>query len=135
MLKCTSSFFVLPGNRVLQLEKEGISAAVRRVALLADERSRAVPLFLVPFIQGSKGRVVARNRAVGVEPPSPPILLQLKKRLRPMLIEHPLGKFLKPRLDVVQSQGVIHLQTNPKSVLTTIRESSNWAAFLHVCIP
>jgi DNA polymerase-3 subunit beta len=39
---------VLPreNNRVLQLEKEAISAAVRRVALLADERSRAVRMHL-----------------------------------------------------------------------------------------
>jgi len=39
---------VLPreNNRVLQLEKETISAAVRRVALLADERSRAVRMHL-----------------------------------------------------------------------------------------
>jgi DNA polymerase-3 subunit beta len=39
---------VLPrdNNRVLQLEKESISAAVRRVALLADERSRAVRMHL-----------------------------------------------------------------------------------------
>ena len=39
---------VLPreNNRVLQLEKETISAAVRRVALLADERSHAVRLHL-----------------------------------------------------------------------------------------
>jgi len=39
---------VLPreNNRVLQLDKETISAAVRRVALLADERSRAVRMHL-----------------------------------------------------------------------------------------
>jgi len=39
---------VLPreNNRVLQLDKEAISAAVRRVALLADERSRAVRMHL-----------------------------------------------------------------------------------------
>ena len=39
---------VLPrdNNRVLQLEKESICAAVRRVALLADERSRAVRMHL-----------------------------------------------------------------------------------------
>jgi DNA polymerase-3 subunit beta len=39
---------VLPreNNRVLQLDKEAISAAVRRVALLADERSRAVRMRL-----------------------------------------------------------------------------------------
>ena len=39
---------VLPreNNRVLELDKETISAAVRRVALLADERSRAVRMHL-----------------------------------------------------------------------------------------
>jgi DNA polymerase-3 subunit beta len=39
---------VLPreNNRVLELDKETISAAVRRVALLADERSRAVRMRL-----------------------------------------------------------------------------------------
>ena len=39
---------VLPreNNRVLELDKEAISAAVRRVALLADERSRAVRMHL-----------------------------------------------------------------------------------------
>jgi len=39
---------VLPreNNRVLELEKEVIAAAVRRVALLADERSRAVRMHL-----------------------------------------------------------------------------------------
>jgi DNA polymerase-3 subunit beta len=39
---------VLPreNNRVLQLDKETISTAVRRVALLADERSRAVRMHL-----------------------------------------------------------------------------------------
>jgi len=39
---------VLPreNNRVIQLEKEAIAAAVRRVALLADERSRAVRMHL-----------------------------------------------------------------------------------------
>jgi DNA polymerase-3 subunit beta len=39
---------VLPreNNRVLELDKEAIAAAVRRVALLADERSRAVRMHL-----------------------------------------------------------------------------------------
>jgi DNA polymerase-3 subunit beta len=39
---------VLPreNNRVVELEKETISAAVSRVALLADERSRAVRMHL-----------------------------------------------------------------------------------------
>ncbi len=39
---------VLPreNNRVVELDKEAISAAVRRVALLADERSRAVRMHL-----------------------------------------------------------------------------------------
>jgi DNA polymerase-3 subunit beta len=39
---------VLPreNNRILELDKETISAAVRRVALLADERSRAVRMHL-----------------------------------------------------------------------------------------
>ena len=39
---------VLPreNNRVIELDKETISAAVRRVALLADERSRAVRMHL-----------------------------------------------------------------------------------------
>ncbi len=41
---------VLPreNNRVLELEKDAIAAAVRRVALLADERSRAIRMQLEP---------------------------------------------------------------------------------------